>query len=125
MPTTTPDPTQIAAEQKVLAPQTMPEERTNQNVLEAGGCSWRDDVVENGYTWNPRVLPYGEVQCVSCACKVNFLNRILKSIYSGKATKIGKNDHNDVLTVMSNRKKTVGFFSECCVLFLILSELYY
>ena len=71
MPTTTPDPTQIAAEQKVLAPQTMPEERTNQNVLEAGGCSWRDDVVENGYTWNPRVLPYGEVQCVSCACKVN------------------------------------------------------
>ena len=77
MPTTTPDPTQIAAEQKVLAPQTMPEERTNQNVLEAGGCSWRDDVVENGYTWNPRVLPYGEVQCVSCACKVNFLNYLL------------------------------------------------
>ena len=79
MPTTTPDPTQIAAEQKVLAPQTMPEERTNQNVLEAGGCSWRDDVVENGYTWNPRVLPYGEVQCVSCACKVNFLNYLLLS----------------------------------------------
>ena len=81
MPTTTPDPTQIAAEQKVLAPQTMPEERTNQNVLEAGGCSWRDDVVENGYTWNPRVLPYGEVQCVSCACKVNFLNHLSFKVY--------------------------------------------
>ena len=70
MPTTTPDPLQIAAEQKVLAPQTMPEERTNQNILEAGGCSWREDAVENGHTWNPRVLPYGEVQCVTCACKV-------------------------------------------------------
>ena len=61
----------IAAEQKVRAPQTMPEVKTDQNILEAGGCSWRDEVVDNGYTWNPRVLPFGEVQCVSCTCKVN------------------------------------------------------
>ena len=61
----------IAAEQKVRAPQTMPEVKTDQNILEAGGCSWRDEVVDNGYTWNPRVLPFGEVQCVSCTCKVS------------------------------------------------------
>ena len=69
-PTTTPDPTQVAEEQIVKAPQTMPEEETSETVLDEGGCQWRDEVVDNGHTWNPRVLPYGEVQCVTCSCKV-------------------------------------------------------
>ena len=118
MPTTTPDPTQIAAEQKVLAPQTMPEERTNQNVLEAGGCSWRDDVVENGYTWNPRVLPYGEVQCVSCACKVNFLNYLLKFMFSKEATKIDEIFTVD-LTLCSKCQIYGEYFVNFCGLLII------
>ena len=69
-PTTTPDPTQVAEEQILKAPQTMPEEETSNDLLDEGGCQWRDEVVGNGHTWNPRVLPYGEVQCVTCTCKV-------------------------------------------------------
>ena len=44
-----------------------------------------------------------------------------------KATKIGKKYHNShyVLTVISNIKKTVGYFFECCGLLIILSELYF
>ena len=48
----------------------MPEEETEDQVLDQGGCQWRDGVVDNGHSWNPRVLPYGEVQCVTCTCKV-------------------------------------------------------
>ncbi len=70
MPTTTPDPTQVAEEQKIKAPQTMAEARTPQDILDQGGCSWKEDVKPNGVTWHPRILPYGEVQCVSCSCKV-------------------------------------------------------
>jgi hypothetical protein len=74
MATTTPDPIQALAEAKRKAsePQEMPEERTDQDVLDQGGCKWRDEVVENGKIWSPRVLPYGEVKCVTCACKVIF-----------------------------------------------------
>ena len=75
MATTTPDPLQVEAEQKAKAamPQTMPEvTNPKEAILEAGGCKWRNEAVENGKRWNPRVLPYGEVQCVSCTCKVIF-----------------------------------------------------
>ena len=48
----------------------MPEEKTDDEILEQGGCSWRNEVKENGHTWSPRVLPFGEVNCVTCTCKV-------------------------------------------------------
>ena len=61
----------------------MPEEETSNDLLDEGGCQWRDEVVGNGHTWNPRVLPYGEVQCVTCTCKVLPLkNRAF--IFAGK-----------------------------------------
>jgi len=41
-----------------------------QDVLESGGCVWRDEVRVNGAVWHPRVLPYGQVSCVACYCKV-------------------------------------------------------
>jgi hypothetical protein len=50
--------------------------RTDAEVLAAGGCDWRGDVHENGATWNPRVLPYGEMNCVDCKCKVRKRRRI-------------------------------------------------
>ena len=47
-----------------------------QDVLDSGGCIWRDEVRVNGAVWHPRVLPYGQVSCVACYCKVlNFLNK--------------------------------------------------
>ena len=46
------------------------------DVLDSGGCIWRDEVRVNGAVWHPRVLPYGQVSCVACYCKVlNFLNK--------------------------------------------------
>ena len=57
-------------DQKNKAQQTMAgKDKTDDEILEEGGCKWKDEVIENGLTWNPRVLPYGEVQCVSCTCK--------------------------------------------------------
>lgn len=65
-PTTTPDP-QLVADEEAL--QTMPEERTDEEILQQGGCQWRGEAIENGHTWSPRVLPFGEVNCVTCTCK--------------------------------------------------------
>ena len=46
------------------------------DVLDSGGCIWRDEVRVNGAVWHPRVLPYGQVSCVACYCKVlNSLNK--------------------------------------------------
>ena len=50
-----------------------PQIRTDEDVLNAGGCKWREQVLENGARWNPSVLPYGEISCVSCKCKVQRL----------------------------------------------------
>ncbi len=58
-------------------PHDMPgSERTDADVLADGGCDWRGDVYENGDTWHPRVLPYGEVKCVECKCKVRILPKL-------------------------------------------------
>lgn len=65
-PTTTPDPQMVADEEAL---QTMPEERTDEEILQQGGCQWRGEAIENGHTWSPRVLPFGEVNCVTCTCK--------------------------------------------------------
>ena len=48
----------------------MASEKTDEEVLEEGGCDWRGKVYGNGATWKPRVLPYGEMKCVECKCKV-------------------------------------------------------
>ena len=50
----------------------MPEERTDEEILQQGGCQWRGEAIENGHTWSPRVLPFGEVNCVTCTCKVSY-----------------------------------------------------
>ena len=44
--------------------------RTEQDILDEGGCRVRGIVHENGAVWNPSVLPYGEINCVTCKCKV-------------------------------------------------------
>lgn len=59
-PPTTPDPEQL---------QDMGVERNDEDVIREGGCLWRDETYENGHVWSPRVLPYGEVNCVTCRCK--------------------------------------------------------
>ena len=83
MPTTTPDPLVIAEEAKIKALQTMPEERTEEDVLNDGGCKWRSEAIENGHTWSPRVLPFGEANCVTCTCKVrsSYLNCIFFKLF--------------------------------------------
>ena len=47
-----------------------PQVRTDQDILNEGGCKIRGAVYENGAIWNPSVLPYGEINCVTCKCKV-------------------------------------------------------
>ena len=54
-----------------------PQVRTDQDVLNEGGCKWRGKVYENSALWHPSVLPYGEINCVSCKCKVKFQNATL------------------------------------------------
>ena len=48
-----------------------PQIRTEEDVLNAGGCRVRGAVYENGAVWHPSVLPYGEINCVTCKCKVS------------------------------------------------------
>ena len=48
----------------------MASEKTDEEILDEGGCDWRGKVYGNGATWKPRVLPYGEMKCVECKCKV-------------------------------------------------------
>ena len=52
-------------------PHDMASEKTDEEVLDEGGCDWRGKVYGNGATWKPRVLPYGEMKCVECKCKVS------------------------------------------------------
>ena len=52
-------------------PHDMASEKTDREVLDEGGCDWRGRVYGNGAAWNPRVLPYGEMKCVECKCKVS------------------------------------------------------
>ena len=51
-------------------PHDMASEKTDEEILDEGGCDWRGKVYGNGATWKPRVLPYGEMKCVECKCKV-------------------------------------------------------
>ena len=44
--------------------------RTGLDILASGGCKWKGDYHENGDTWHPTVLPWGEMKCISCTCKV-------------------------------------------------------
>ncbi len=46
------------------------EEAAKAAALSAGGCLWRDYYVENGATWHPKIVPHGEMKCVTCKCKV-------------------------------------------------------
>lgn len=44
--------------------------RTGIDVLAEGGCSWKKGQYrDNGATWHPTVMPWGEMKCVLCACK--------------------------------------------------------
>ena len=47
--------------------------RNGQDILASGGCAWKGDHHENGETWHPHVMPWGEMKCVSCACKVRLV----------------------------------------------------
>jgi chordin len=52
-------------------PQDMADEWTEEDVLNDGGCRFRDEVFENGALWHPRVEPHGEMKCINCRCKVS------------------------------------------------------
>jgi hypothetical protein len=58
-----------------------PQVRTEQDILDEGGCRVRGNVHDNGAVWNPSVLPYGEINCVTCKCKVvyQFLLKYISS----------------------------------------------
>ena len=44
--------------------------RTGLDILSSGGCKWKGEYHENGNTWHPTVLPWGEMKCITCNCKV-------------------------------------------------------
>jgi len=44
-------------------------EKTGMDYMRAGSCKWRGKYHSNGDRWHPRVMPWGEIKCVSCSCK--------------------------------------------------------
>ena len=52
--------------------------RTGLDILSSGGCKWKGEYHENGNTWHPTVLPWGEMKCITCNCKVQKNNTIAK-----------------------------------------------
>ena len=44
--------------------------RSGLDILASGGCKWKGNYHENGDSWHPTVLPWGEMKCISCSCKV-------------------------------------------------------
>lgn len=46
--------------------------RLPEDMLKEGGCKFQTEVYKNGAEWNPRVQPFGVVNCVLCRCKVLF-----------------------------------------------------
>ena len=48
----------------------MGRERSGLDILASGGCAWKGNYHENGDTWHPHVMPWGEMKCVTCSCKV-------------------------------------------------------
>ena len=45
--------------------------RTGLDILSSGGCKWKGEYHENGHSWHPTVLPWGEMKCITCHCKVS------------------------------------------------------
>jgi len=61
--------------EKVVDPNKLndgPQMRTDEDILNAGGCMVRGAVYVNGAVWHPSILPYGEINCVTCKCKDGF-----------------------------------------------------
>ena len=48
--------------------------RSGLDILASGGCAVKGEYHENGESWHPTVMPWGEMKCVSCACKVRNLS---------------------------------------------------
>ena len=48
----------------------MGRERSGLDILASGGCAWKGNYHENGESWHPHVMPWGEMKCVTCSCKV-------------------------------------------------------
>ena len=48
----------------------MGRERSGLDILASGGCAWKGNYHENGEAWHPHVMPWGEMKCVTCSCKV-------------------------------------------------------
>ena len=46
-------------------------ERSEHDILTSGGCAWKGNYHENGESWHPHVMPWGEMKCVTCSCKVS------------------------------------------------------
>ena len=46
-------------------------ERSEHDILASGGCAWKGNYHENGEAWHPHVMPWGEMKCVTCSCKVS------------------------------------------------------
>ena len=53
--------------------------RSGLDILASGGCAWKGRHYENGESWHPHVMPWGEMKCVSCACKVRLTQKEEKS----------------------------------------------
>ena len=46
-------------------------ERSGLDILTSGGCAWKGNYHENGDAWHPHVVPWGQMKCVTCSCKVS------------------------------------------------------
>ena len=46
-------------------------ERSGLDILTSGGCAWKGNYHENGDSWHPHVMPWGQMKCVTCSCKVS------------------------------------------------------
>ena len=65
--------------------------RSGLDILASGGCAWKGDYHENGAAWHPHVMPWGEMKCISCACKVTgncVSGNSLNVLVSGRSDKM-------------------------------------
>lgn len=40
-----------------------------EDMLKEGGCQFQSEIHKNGVEWNPRVQPFGVMNCILCRCK--------------------------------------------------------
>jgi len=47
---------------------------SEKEVLDAGGCKFRNELRTNGEEWTPRLEPFGFTPCIVCSCRVSYIH---------------------------------------------------